>query len=296
MNSSWQAAVDSFIVREKLPPGYLQTVEHWFVPLAEDLLRKAAVSHRTLIVGISGSQGSGKSTLAALLVVLLRELMGLRSINLSLDDFYHTHQHRQQLARTVHPLLATRGVPGTHDVELAVQTLKALGRGGEVAIPRFNKAIDDRAPMADWPRVLAPLDVVFLEGWCLCIPCEDDSALQSAVNPLEAHEDSDARWRRFVNEQIRGPYAEFYGMVDFLVMLKAPDFGKVYEWRQNQEDKLAAAVATGQHSKVMNREQLQRFIQHYERLTRHGLKVLPAKADVVFELTDQQTIAGKLKG
>ena len=179
MNSSWQAAVDSFIVREKLPPGYLQTVEHWFVPLAEDLLRKAAVSHRTLIVGISGSQGSGKSTLAALLVVLLRELMGLRSINLSLDDFYHTHQHRQQLARTVHPLLATRGVPGTHDVELAVQTLKALGRGGEVAIPRFNKAIDDRAPMADWPRVLAPLDVVFLEGWCLCIPCEDDSALQS---------------------------------------------------------------------------------------------------------------------
>jgi len=95
MNSSWQAAVDSFIVREKLPPGYLHTVEHWFVPLAEDLLRKAAVSHRTLIVGISGSQGSGKSTLAALLVVLLRELMGLRSINLSLDDFYHTHPHRQ---------------------------------------------------------------------------------------------------------------------------------------------------------------------------------------------------------
>jgi hypothetical protein len=155
----------------------------------------ANIRHPDAKRGISPHATTAPS-LAALLVVLLRELMGLRSINLSLDDFYHTHQHRQQLARTVHPLLATRGVPGTHDVELAVQTLKALGRGGEVAIPRFNKAIDDRAPMADWPRVLAPLDIVFLEGWCLCIPCEDDSALQKAVNPLEAHEDSDARWRR----------------------------------------------------------------------------------------------------
>ena len=298
MNPSWQAAVESFIVREKLPPGYLQTVEQWFAPLAEELLRKAAGSHRTLIVGISGSQGSGKSTLASLLVVLLRELMGLRSINLSLDDFYHTHQHRQQLARSIHPLLATRGVPGTHDVALAVQTLKALGRDGEVAIPRFNKAIDDRAPIIDWPRVLAPLDVVFIEGWCLCIPGEDDAALQQPVNTLENNEDSDRRWRHYVNAQIGGAYTDLYAMVDYLVMLKAPDFAKVFEWRQNQEDKLAASVAagTGSGSKLMNRDELKRFIQHYERLTRHGLKALPAVADVVFELTEQQTIAGRLKG
>lgn len=298
MNPSWQAAVESFIVREKLPPGYLQTVEQWFAPLAEELLRKAAVSHRTVIVGISGSQGSGKSTLASLLVVLLREMMGLRSINLSLDDFYHTHEHRQQLARNVHPLLATRGVPGTHDVTLAIDTLKALGRDGEVAIPRFNKAVDDRAPTSEWPRVLAPLDVVFLEGWCLCIPCEDDAALKSPVNTLESDEDGDSRWRQYVNAQIRGPYAGLYALVDYLVMLKAPDFGKVYEWRQNQEDKLSASVAAGNvsGSRLMNRDQLQRFIQHYERLTRHGLNVLPVVADVVFELTDQQTIAGRLKG
>jgi len=52
----------------------------------------------------------------------------------------------------------------------------------------------------------------------------------------------------------------------------------------------------GTGTKLMDRQQLQRFIQHYERLTRHGLEVLPAIADVVFELTDEQTIAGKLKG
>ena len=298
MNSSVRAAVEAFIDREKLPAGYLQTVEQWFLPLAEDILRKASTSRRTLVVGISGSQGSGKSTLASLLVLLLRELMGLRSVNLSIDDFYHTHAHRQQLARTVHPLLATRGVPGTHDVELAISTLQALGRDGEVAIPRFNKAIDDRAPVNEWPRVLAPVDVVILEGWCLCIPCQEDRQLVAAVNALEMQEDCDGRWRTFVNKQIRNDYARWYAMVDLLVMLKAPGFDKVYEWRQTQEDKLAATVAAGKTngSKLMNREQLQRFIQHYERLTRHGLDVLPQRADVVFALTDQQTIAGKLKG
>lgn len=298
MDSSMQAALEAFIKREKLPAAYLQTVEQWFLPLAHTVLQKVAVANRTLIVGISGSQGSGKSTLASLLVLLLQQLMGLRCINLSLDDFYHTHAHRQQLARTVHPLFATRGVPGTHDVELAVRTLQALQREGEVAIPRFDKAIDDRLPEPAWPRVLAPLDVVILEGWCLCVPCQQDDALLEPVNVLERVEDCDRRWRQYVNTQVREVYPQLYGMVDFLIMLKAPGFEKVYEWRSTQEDKLAARVAKdgGAATKIMDRDQLQRFIQHYERLTRHGLQELPALADVVFALTDQQTIAGKLKG
>ncbi len=298
MNSSLRTAIDSFIAQEKLPHSYRSTVEQWFLPLAESILRQASTSRRTLIVGISGSQGSGKSTLAALLVLLLRELMGLRSINLSIDDFYHTHAHRQHMARTVHPLLATRGVPGTHDVALAMQTLAALGREGEVLVPRFSKVIDDRMPTSEWTRVLAPMDVVVLEGWCLSIPCQQDIKLSLPVNVLETQEDCDGRWRQFVNQQVAQDYSEFYALVDFLVMLKAPSFDKVYEWRQNQEAKLAEKVmgGAGTGTKLMDREQLQRFIQHYERLTRHGLEVLPALADVVFELTDQQTIAGKLKG
>jgi D-glycerate 3-kinase len=230
--------------------------------------------------------------------LMLKELMGLRCINLSLDDFYHTHAQRQHLARTVHPLFATRGVPGTHDVALAVKTLQALKREGEVAIPRFNKAIDDRVPEAEWPKVLAPLDVVILEGWCLCVPCQQDPHLLEPVNALEKMEDVDGRWRQFVNAQLREEYHKLYGLVDFLIMLKAPSFDKVYEWRQMQEDKLAEAIAASGSTgtRLMDRGQLQRFIQHYERLTRHGLDALPEFADVVFELTDSQTIAGKLKG
>jgi len=294
LNSSLQTALDRFIERENLPADYAKTVELWFLPLAEQLLQLVAKSKQAPIVGVSGCQGSGKSTLASLLVLLMKEMMGVRAINLSIDDFYHTHATRQQLSKSVHPLLATRGVPGTHDVELALQTLKGLRQGGQLAIPRFDKAMDDRKPVAEWPTVMTPVDLIVLEGWCLSVPAQHDNDLREPINALEIHEDTTAEWRRHVNKAIQTDYADFYGMVDFLVMLKAPDFAKVAEWRGRAEDKLAAAQVAGQGTRVMNKAQLERFIQHYERITRHGLKVLPELADVVFQLTDAQTIAGKL--
>jgi D-glycerate 3-kinase len=302
MTPALHAALQQFAQREKLPSSYLDTVEHWFLPLAEEILQRAKSSKLAPLVGVSGCQGSGKTTLAALLVLLLRELGGLDCVNLSIDDFYLTHAQRQQLSRTVHPLLATRGVPGTHDVQLALDTIAALRKPGTVAIPRFDKAIDDRMPAAQWPRVDAPVDVIVIEGWCLSIGPQTHAQLEEAINSLEEQEDSEGAWRRYVNERIGGEYAQLYDSVDFLVMLKAPDFAKVFEWRQNQEDKLLAKSAMqnlqdgDQPMRIMNREQLRRFIQHYERITRHGLDTLPLKADVVFQLTGEQTIAGKLKG
>jgi D-glycerate 3-kinase len=294
MTSSLQAALEKFAAKEQLPATYIETVEQWFLPLAEQILRKASTNHQALLVGVSGCQGSGKSTLASLLVVLLKEMMGLNAINMSIDDFYLTHADRQMLARTVHPLLATRGVPGTHDVELALQTIAKLRERGSVAIPRFNKAIDDRAPQAEWPLILAPVDVIVLEGWCLSVPAQPENALAQPINTLEAQEDPEGLWRRHVNSQIETVYSRLYNMIDFLIMLKAPDFAKVFEWRQNQEDKLAARQSSASGSRIMSPQQLHRFIQHYERITRHGLQTLPEKADVVFELTDEQTIKGKL--
>lgn len=291
--SNLHAALEDFIAREKLPADYAATVESWFLPLAEDVLKLVSRSSQAPIVGVSGCQGSGKSTLASLLVLLVREMMGLRAVNLSIDDFYHTHATRQQLAREVHPLFATRGVPGTHDVQLALETLQALRQPGQVAIPRFDKAIDDRQPRAAWPVLAAPVDLIVLEGWCLSVPAQADAALEQPINTLETEEDCTGHWRRHVNDSIRRDYAGFYDMVDFLVMLKAPDFGKVAEWRGRQEQKLAAQAGSAGH-RVMNEQQLARFIQHYERLTRHGLEVLPQQADVVFQLTDQQTIAGRV--
>lgn len=294
ISTSLQSALDDFIQQETLPKQYATTVEQWFLPLAETVLKLCSTSTTAPIVGVSGCQGSGKSTLAALLVLLVRELMGLRAINLSIDDFYHTRATRERLAADIHPLLATRGVPGTHDVALALKTLHGLRTQGQIAIPRFNKAVDDRMPEEQWPRVQAPVDLIVLEGWCLCVPEQSEHDLQAPVNALEAEEDSNGHWRNYVNDAIKQDYAALYDMVDYLVMLKAPDFSQVRTWRGKQEEKLAAAQTQGQASKVMNAQQLERFIQHYERITCHGLQVLPAKANMVFQLTDKQTIAGKL--
>src|SRR5262245_40723872 len=108
------------------------------------------------IVGLCGPQGSGKSTLAQLLQEQLL-LRGVQAAVLSLDDFYLTRAERAELGRRVHPLLCTRGVPGTHDIALATRVLDALGRSGTVAVPRFDKAKDDRCPSSEWHVVTAPV-------------------------------------------------------------------------------------------------------------------------------------------
>lgn len=296
-NSDIFAVIQTFIEQEKLPGSYLDTAAQWFLPLLGEIRLQLAQQEGSVVVGISGCQGSGKSTLAALLVALSEGVLELNAISLSIDDFYLTHAERQALARDVHPLFATRGVPGTHDVALAINTIRSLASGAEVAVPRFDKSADDRAPEAEWSSVQGPIDVIILEGWCVGIGPQHDTALVEPVNPLEKEEDQQGVWRRHVNEVLREHYLSLYDMMDFLVMLRAPDFDKVFEWRQKQEDKLAQRLAgegqSLQDTRVMTPEQVRRFIQHYERLTRHGLETLPQQADVVFQLDDQQKIISR---
>lgn len=286
-------ALQAFLLQHRLPRSYLQTVARWFAPLAAQLATLRAQADRPLLVGINGSQGSGKSTLAALLTLLLTRRHGLSAIDLSIDDFYLTHAQRAQLADSVHPLLATRGVPGTHDVALMRDTLARLhNHNGEVAIPRFDKARDDRAPESAWQRVAAPLDLVILEGWCLGVPAQAQAALRDPVNPLEADEDPASTWRGYVNRSIAEHYAGLYAEVDRWIMLRAPSFDCVFRWRLEQETKLAERLAAdgGDSSRVMSPPEVARFIQHYQRLTEHGLQCLPSRVDFLYQLDDDRNI------
>src|SRR3546814_20686972 len=70
------------------------------------------------------------------------------------------------MARSIHPLLRTRGVPGTHDVALGLRVIDALERGEAALLPRFDKASDDRLPEARWERAAAGTRLLLLEGWC----------------------------------------------------------------------------------------------------------------------------------
>lgn len=256
-------------------------------PLSETIAGWAKDRTAPLVVGICGPQGSGKSTLTALVARLL-EARGLKVATLSIDDLYLSRAERQRLAQTVHPLLATRGVPGTHDPALGLSVLGGLAHQGPTALPRFDKAADDRAPQADWPVFEGPADIVLLEGWCVGARPQPAQDLATPVNALERDEDPDGTWRAYANAALAGPYRPLFARLDRLVLLLAPDFAVVRTWRGEQEDKLRARLAAqGRDAgQTLDGPALDRFIAHYERLTRWIAADLPAIADVVVRLDE----------
>jgi D-glycerate 3-kinase len=243
---------------------------------------------RTSIVGISGLQGSGKSTFAHQLA-RTATAHGMPSIVLSLDDFYLGRRERARLARSVHPLLATRGVPGTHDTELLEKTLGALRHAAQerpALIPRFDKGRDTRIAPSRWRRITAPPRWILLEGWCIGVPPQDPRTLARPLNALERIDDADGRWRAYVNAKLAGDYARLWRRLDALVVLAAPGFGVVERWRGEPERVLRRRGAPH----AMSPRELKRFLMHYERLSRHALRTLPALADFVIALDASRNV------
>ena len=279
--------IEDFISAYQLPDKFFKLVEDHYSPLAEWLTKKRCPG-RTFFLGINGAQGTGKSTLAAYLQLVHEQGYDWRVAVLSIDDFYLTKSERTRLAEETHPLLATRGVPGTHDLQMltdCIERLRALQSNETMALPRFDKSLDDRANSDSWPTVSGPIDLLILEGWCVGSMPQSKEALREAINDLEEHQDTSGDWRLYVNEQLDGPYAELFARLDALVFLQAPNFDAIYRWRMEQEEKLARISGHGAAG-IMNREQITDFIQHYERITRANIAGLPETADVTFELDD----------
>lgn len=259
----------------------------------EALVRDALAGRPSLLtVGLCGAQGSGKSTLAAGLKAWM-EQDGIATALLSIDDLYLTHAEREELGRTVHPLLRTRGVPGTHDVALGLHVIAALGRGEAALLPRFDKGADDRLPQSRWDRAAAGTRLLILEGWCVGARPQETAALAAPVNALERDEDPAGVWRGFVNRALAGDYQALFGRLDRLALLAAPDFAVIQRWRTQQEHDLRT-VASG--AGVMSDAQVARFIQHYERLTRHMLTEMPGRADLVVALDGMRRVTAVRRG
>ena len=144
---SQDSLISTFLETEKLPGSFRATLENWYLPLAASLIARLQQSSPPLVIGINGAQGTGKSTLARFLESALESQC--RVANLSIDDFYLDRGKRKTLAETVHPLLASRGVPGTHDLRLLNSMMSRLlepDETGTVQIPRFDKATDEPRP------------------------------------------------------------------------------------------------------------------------------------------------------
>ncbi|MBD8697488.1 kinase [Stenotrophomonas sp. CFBP 13718] len=255
--------------------------------LVEQALDDAMASAtRVPVLAISGLQGSGKSTLAAQ-VVARAQARGLRAAAVSIDDVYLTRTQRQRLARDVHPLLLTRGPPGTHDLALAHSVLDDAASGTLRALPRFDKLADERLPQAEWPHLAAPLDLLVFEGWFLGTPAEAADTLDAPLNALEREADADGRWRHWCNTALETEYPALWQRCDRLWFLQPPDFSVIPRWRWQQEQHLQAAQP-GRSG--MTRPQLERFVQYYERVSRHALRTLPGIADRTIALDAERAI------
>src|SRR5690606_29727041 len=119
-----------------------------------------------------------------------------------------------------------------------------------------------------------PIQVLVFEGWCVGAVAQDSAALAKPINELERECDPHQTWRTYVNEALRLEYPRLFGRLDALVLLQAPAFDVVYEWRLEQERKLRASVGAGRG--IMGDGEIARFIAHYERLTRHISSEMPA--------------------
>lgn len=288
-------AEKQFLQRNQLPESYLDSANKWFTPLLKDFVKP---DKPAFIIGINGTQGSGKSTLADYLCTMLGE-QGLKTVSLSLDDFYLTRAERETLAINIHPLLKTRGVPGTHDIALALQTIDSLKQGtGQTLIPRFDKSTDDRHPDAKCDLVSGAIDVIIFEGWCVGAKPQPEEALELPINDLELERDCNGRWRSFVNTALARDYQPLFARIDKLIMLRAPSFETVFNWRLEQEEKMIARLAAqneANRSGVMSEAQIAEFIAHYQRITEFSLEEMPSRADYVFQLNAQRQIVDYYK-
>ena len=296
MSLRFSGTLESLLQQEiqirSLPEDFMLTVKGWYLPVAKQVYLSASKTQGTFLVSFNGAQGSGKSTITAFLRLILIHHFKLNTVEVSIDDFYMTLQSRLQLASEIHPLLATRGVPGTHDVELALDTIKCLqatSTDSPCLVPQFDKACDDRKPESEWLVVSEPVDVILFEGWCNHAPVQTDQQLQQPINDLERDEDSAGIWRSYVNQQLAVYHQLLFDQAGLLIYLKVPSFEKVFEWRGLQEKKLAQ-LDGGNKNAIMDVQQLNRFIQHYERITRLCLDDLPDQAGIVLYLNDEHGI------
>lgn len=274
----------AFMARERLPPSFQASVEQIYAPLAQAIVHRQA-GGKGFVVGVTGPQGSGKSTGTAILRLLLQEA-GLRVASFSLDDLYLTRDERLALAADVHPLLRTRGPPGTHDLAMGVELISRLVAGESVALPAFDKGLDDRRPPSEWPRFEGPADVVLFEGWCVGARPQDQAELSHPMNALEREQDLDGTWRQYVNRSLDA-YQAMFAPIEMMIQMRAPDFGCVLRWRREQEAKLRAG-AGGRHA--MTDIEVAIFIQHYERVSRHIDREMPSRADAVIDLGEDREL------
>ena len=203
-----------------------------YVPMSFWIENKYKKKGKTLFLGFSGSQASGKTTVAAILKVILKKYFKRKIYVSSIDDFYKTLEDRNEMSHKIHLLFRTRGVSGTHDINLIKKFFDFIKKKNFIKFesPRFDKSIDDRLKKKYWLNVKKRPEIVILEGWCVGAKPQTNLLLKKPINNLEKYEDKNLIWRRYVNKKLKTEYKKLFAMIDYFIFMKITNFNKVFKW------------------------------------------------------------------
>ena len=205
---SQETSTEKFKNKEGMIKNFLIPICFW--------IAKKADNKKPYFVGLAGGQGTGKTTISSIIKIILEKYFKLKVFKISIDDFYKTRKERIFLSKKVHPMLLTRGVPGTHDINMILDFFKKSKskKFKRLKLPTFNKAIDDRFSKKHWYDLKKKPDVIIFEGWCVGAKSEKNNTLKRTINSMEKTKDQKQIWRKYVNDQLKTKYRKLYSQLN----------------------------------------------------------------------------------
>ena len=281
---SQETKADKFKNKERMIKSFLIPLCFW--------ISKKADKKRPYFVGLAGGQGTGKTTISSLIKIILIKYFKLKVFRISIDDFYKTRKERLSLSNRIHPMLLTRGVPGTHDIKMMLNFFRKVKskKFKKLKLPTFNKAIDDRFKKKYWYNLNDKPDVIIFEGWCVGAKSEKNNSLKKTINSMEKAKDQKQIWRKYVNQQLKSEYKNLYSQLNCLIYLKAKNFSLLQKWRLKQERKLWLNSKRNSNLKIMNKEDVINFMQTYQRITQNMFRYMPRYASIILNLNSNHQI------
>ena len=237
------------------PQGMLQILWDVWLPLAMKIAAQHQQLGKPFIQGILGAQGTGKTTMSMILVLILQHL-GYRTLSLSLDDLYKTYSDRLALMQQDSRLL-WRGPPGTHDIYLATSLLDQIHQGNSpVIVPRFDKSAYGGMGDRTTPEVIMDdIDIVLFEGWFVGVKPIDPIAFLTAPPPILTN--ADRQFASDMNSQLTN-YLPLWERLDSLIVLYPTDYRYSLAWRKQAERQM---IATGKSG--MSDAEIEKFVNYF---------------------------------
>jgi len=266
---------------DKSKVAKIESLKKIYIPMSFWIDKKYKKKGKTLFLGLSGGQGSGKTTVTGILKIILKKFFKREVQVSSIDDFYKTLKERNYMSYKIHNLFKTRGVPGTHDINLLKKFFYNLKKINlkKFKSPKFDKSTDDRFKKKYWNNIEKKPEIVILEGWCIGAKPQSNTLIKKPINNLEKQEDKNFIWRKYVNEKLKREYKSLFAKIDHFIFIKIPNFKAVFKWRLLQEKKLKKKSYS--NKKIMNYKEIKRFIMFYQRITLQMIKDLSKSASVV---------------